>query len=81
MSRYVSRPYKHTITAAGGMGETVVIHLGSYATLGAAIRAAQKADAAVPNETRTITWRNWSARNRYAHGPVAAWRDDVEVSP
>lgn len=68
-----SRPYRHTRTEATESGAWLVV-LGTYATIGAAVRAAKKADAPLPDETREIRRGNRSLRNRYTHGPVVQWR-------
>lgn len=76
ITMYRPRPYKHTVTEATDFAGARVVCLGTYATLGVAIRAAKAADAVCPDETRTILYFNWSRRNRYAHGPVSTWTDD-----
>ena len=74
--RYTQRPYKHVVSEVTPMGGIRMIVLGTYSTLARAIAAAQRADATCPNETREIRLRNWTYRNRYAHGPVATWKAD-----
>jgi hypothetical protein len=75
---YTQRPYRHTITKVTEMCGTRLIVLGTYATIGAAVRAAKKANKVSPDDSREIRRGNWGLRNRYAHGDVQTWSEEED---
>lgn len=73
------RPYRTQITVSvdafpGPVSAARVT--GRYATLAAAISAAQRQNAAIPDETREIAHAGRSVRNRYNHGDPSKWTAD-----
>jgi hypothetical protein len=68
-----TRPYQHSIIEASATGMQVRVVLGTYATLGRAVAAAQRWEGVAPNETRSILVAGHKVRSVYTHGHPRTW--------